>query len=216
MIDERELLATLEKWAKKSKEIVGLKEPELLRKVMEEIRNMVTIRENQEWKADKGKYRHYKTHDREIIEFDVMEGEEYITTCVVDIPAFRSGKNTFPCGNGDYVSLSIKQRLEIENLTQTDTKDEEPMMILTQKNGTDIKINLNDIKTILYEVADNLFSGAYLEACDISPSEVMMVIYMKNEAPIYLVARNWVVDHGCEAKENQSEEQGCFDDCANF
>lgn len=202
MIDEKKVLTKLENWAKKSKEEAGLKEPELLKKVIEEIQSMITV----EWNE---KYQHCKTHNHEIIEFNIMEDEKYITTCTVDVPAFRSGKNTFPCKNGDYVSLSIKQRLEIENLTRADSKTQEPMMVLTQKNGSVIKICLNDIKTIVYELARNLFGSAYLEAVGIDPSETMMVICMKNEIPVSFIAKNWVIDQEW-GTQNESERCGSF------
>lgn len=48
MIDERKLIAKLEKWAKESKEASGLKEPALLQKVMDEVKSMAV---NEEIKA---------------------------------------------------------------------------------------------------------------------------------------------------------------------
>lgn len=48
MIDEKKLIAKLEEWAKESKEESGLKEPALLRKVIEEVKSMAV---NEEIKA---------------------------------------------------------------------------------------------------------------------------------------------------------------------
>ncbi len=48
MIDERKLVAKLEDMAKESKEASGLKEPALLRKVIDEVRNMAVNEEIQE------------------------------------------------------------------------------------------------------------------------------------------------------------------------
>lgn len=142
-------------------------------------------------------YRHFKKGVKgcETVEFDIMEGDQYITTCVIDAPSFHLGKNTFPCGNGDYMSLSIKQRLEIESLFKAESRGKEPMVILSRENGAIIKLPFSSIKTILYEIAENLFSCSYLESFKINPSETMMVIYLKNGLPISLIANNWIISH---------------------
>ena len=59
---------------------------------------------------------------REAVEFDIMRGERYVTTCVVDVDLLICGIKTFPCGNGDDVALTPQQRLEILELVQSERK----------------------------------------------------------------------------------------------
>lgn len=61
-------------------------------------------------------------HSREIVEFDIMSGDEYITTCVVDVEFLLYGIRKFPCGSGDDVRLSARQQLEILELVQEERK----------------------------------------------------------------------------------------------
>ncbi|MEG1894611.1 MAG: hypothetical protein RR162_00125 [Oscillospiraceae bacterium] len=52
----------------------------------------------------------------EAIEFDVTKTNgDHITTCVVNISMLLAGVKTFPCGNGDDVTLKNKERLGMLN-----------------------------------------------------------------------------------------------------
>ena len=70
------------------------------------------------------KYIYYKAtrNSREAVAFDIMRGELYVTTCVVDVDLLICGIKTFPCGNGDDVTLTPQQRLEILELVQSERK----------------------------------------------------------------------------------------------
>lgn len=50
----------------------------------------------------------------EAIEFDVTKTNgDCITTCVVNISVLLAGVKTFPCGNGDDITLKNRERLEV-------------------------------------------------------------------------------------------------------
>lgn len=70
------------------------------------------------------KYTYHKAteNSREAVEFDIMRGERYVTTCVVDVDLLICGIKAFPCGNGDDKTLAPRQRLEILELAQKERK----------------------------------------------------------------------------------------------
>lgn len=71
-----------------------------------------------------GKYRYFKgsRDSREAIDFDVKKNGQYITTCVVTVYLLLAGVTEFPCGNGNDIKLTPKQRLEILELLQAERK----------------------------------------------------------------------------------------------
>lgn len=55
----------------------------------------------------------------EAVEFDIRKSNgDYVTTCVVNIMVLLAGIKTFPCGNGDDITLTSQQRLEVLNATK--------------------------------------------------------------------------------------------------
>lgn len=58
----------------------------------------------------------------EAIEFDLIKGSQYITTCVINVCLLLAGVKAFPCGNGDDVKLSPEQRLKVLEYLQTERK----------------------------------------------------------------------------------------------
>lgn len=49
----------------------------------------------------------------EMVEFDVIKGGEYLTTCVVNVQMLLAGVKVFPCGNGDDLGLIPETCLEV-------------------------------------------------------------------------------------------------------
>ena len=66
------------------------------------------------------KYLRGSRDSREIVEFDISKRGQYITTCVVDVDLLLCGILSFPCGNGDDVTLTGQQRLDILELVQAE------------------------------------------------------------------------------------------------
>lgn len=73
---------------------------------------------------DKSGYRYTPggEHWREAVEFDIWDGDELTTTCVVDVESLMMGHRAFSCGNGDDYRLNHKERLEILELVQAERK----------------------------------------------------------------------------------------------
>ena len=67
-------------------------------------------------------YRRASKNSRETVDFDIMRGKRYVTTCVADVDLLICGFKTFPCGNGDDKTLTPQQRLEILELVQSERK----------------------------------------------------------------------------------------------
>ena len=69
-------------------------------------------------------YTYYRTEDknREAVDFNIMDGEQYVTTCVVDVDLLICGVKKFPCGNGNDETLTPQQRLEILELVRRERK----------------------------------------------------------------------------------------------
>lgn len=57
---------------------------------------------------------------REIVEFDISKRGQRITTCVVDVALLLCGILSFPCGNGDDVTLTGQQQLDILELVRAE------------------------------------------------------------------------------------------------
>ena len=66
------------------------------------------------------KYLRGSRDSREIVEFDISKRGQYITTCVVDVDLLLCGILSFPCGNGDDVTLTGQQQLDILELVQAE------------------------------------------------------------------------------------------------
>ena len=66
------------------------------------------------------KYLRGSRDSREIVEFDISKCGRYITTCVVDVSLLLCGILSFPCGNGDDVTLNGQQQLDILELVQVE------------------------------------------------------------------------------------------------
>lgn len=66
------------------------------------------------------KYLRGSRDSREIVEFDISKRGQYITTCVVDVDLLLCGILSFPCGNGDDVTLTGQQQLDILELAQAE------------------------------------------------------------------------------------------------
>lgn len=66
------------------------------------------------------KYLRGSRDSREIVEFDISKRGQYITTCVVDVDLLLCGILSFPCGNGDDVTLNGQQQLDILELVQAE------------------------------------------------------------------------------------------------
>ena len=58
--------------------------------------------------------------NREAVEFDISKRGQYITTCVVDVSLLLCGILSFPCGNGDDVTLTGQHQLDILELVQAE------------------------------------------------------------------------------------------------
>lgn len=50
---------------------------------------------------------------RESIDFDIMDGDAYETTCVVDVDLLLCGIRQFPCGNGDDRRLAPEEVVKV-------------------------------------------------------------------------------------------------------
>lgn len=61
-------------------------------------------------------------NSRESVEFDIMNGDRYITTCVVDVDILLCGIKKFPCGDGSDVKLTAQQRLDVLELVGAERK----------------------------------------------------------------------------------------------
>lgn len=129
-----------------------------------------------------------KLGNRGMIELDVAEKGRHITTCAVDVESFRSGQNTFPCENGDYISLSPIQRECVSDLIERESKsrNKREMMVLTHENGSSVKLLLADIEKFTYEVTEKALGIAV-------PCEPIMTVYMKNELPMRFVCDKWTM-----------------------
>ncbi|WP_304964766.1 hypothetical protein [uncultured Oscillibacter sp.] len=66
------------------------------------------------------KYLRGSRDSREIVEFDISKRGQYITTCVVDVDLLLCGILSFPCGNGDDVTLTGQRQLDILELVQAE------------------------------------------------------------------------------------------------
>lgn len=66
------------------------------------------------------KYIRSSAHSYEAVEFDITKRGRYVTTCVVTVWPLLNGVKTFPCGNGDDVKLSARQRADILGLVQAE------------------------------------------------------------------------------------------------
>lgn len=51
--------------------------------------------------------------NQEMVELELADGTYYRTVCIVDVKEMLSGKNTFPCANGDNLTLNRKTRAEL-------------------------------------------------------------------------------------------------------
>lgn len=71
---------------------------------------------------DRYKYIRGTPGSREAVECEIYEGRQYITTCVVDVDLLLCGSKTFPCGSGDDLHFTPRQRLEILELVQTERR----------------------------------------------------------------------------------------------
>lgn len=61
-------------------------------------------------------YRYIKgdLHTQEAVEFDITRKDSsYITTCVVNVDLLLGGIYRFPCGNGDDITITDEQHLDI-------------------------------------------------------------------------------------------------------
>lgn len=69
-------------------------------------------------------YRYFRgsRDTREAVEYDISDHGQYITTCVVDVDRLLCGIKVFPCGNGDDVKLTARQKLDIFELVQAERK----------------------------------------------------------------------------------------------
>ncbi len=67
-------------------------------------------------------YHRGSRNSRETIEFDIVRGDQYITTCVVDVDLLICGFNIFPCGNGNDVKLTPEQELHVLEMVQYERK----------------------------------------------------------------------------------------------
>lgn len=68
-------------------------------------------------------YRYIKgpENSRETVEFETAGGmRNLVTTCVVNVDLLMCGINCFPCGSGDDITLTTKQRLEILNFVEAE------------------------------------------------------------------------------------------------
>lgn len=68
------------------------------------------------------KYLRGSRDSREAVEFDISRRGQYITTCVVDVSLLLCGILSFPCGNGDDVTLTGQQQFDILELVQAERK----------------------------------------------------------------------------------------------
>ena len=66
------------------------------------------------------KYLRGSRDSREVVEFDISKRGQYITTCVADVSLLLCGILSFPCGNGDDVTLNGQQQLDILELVQAE------------------------------------------------------------------------------------------------
>lgn len=55
---------------------------------------------------------------QEAVDFDIVRGGKYVTTCVVNVQLLLAGILVFPCGNGDDYKITAGDRLEILRFVQ--------------------------------------------------------------------------------------------------
>lgn len=70
----------------------------------------------------KYKYLRGSFNSFEAIEFHITKNGQYVTTCIINVPLLLAGIKVFHCNNGEDISLSSEQQLEILEYLQAERK----------------------------------------------------------------------------------------------